>query len=196
MSAWPPDVAGGRSRGLSQHDRAAWAEYARHVARLPGRDAPEPPPALAVATAEPAPARSAASPAMRAMPAPRLPAPLVLNRQPPGLDNATWGRFRTGRMTVSRTLDLHGRSAQHAFHVLEGFLHRAHADRLRCVEVITGRGAGEAGGVIRREFPLWLNLGQLRPLVLAAAHPHPANVGAVRLLLRRPGRGAGFGAVP
>jgi DNA-nicking Smr family endonuclease len=39
--------------------------------------------------------------------------------------------------------------------------------------------------VIRRELPLWLNLPELRPLVLAAAYPHPANPGAVRLLLRR-----------
>jgi DNA-nicking Smr family endonuclease len=51
--------------------------------------------------------------------------------------------------------------------------------------VITGRGSGETGGVIRRELPLWLNLPQLRPLVLAVTHPHAANVGAVRLLLRR-----------
>jgi len=53
------------------------------------------------------------------------------------------------------------------------------------VEVITGRGAGEAGGVLRRELPHWLNLPSLRPLVLAAIHPHPANPGAVRVLLRR-----------
>ena len=53
------------------------------------------------------------------------------------------------------------------------------------VEVITGRGSGEQGGVIRRELPLWLNLPQLRPLVLAVTHPHAANVGSVRLLLRK-----------
>ena len=39
--------------------------------------------------------------------------------------------------------------------------------------------------MIRRELPLWLNLAELRPLVLAAAHPHAANTGSVRLLLRR-----------
>ena len=85
-----------------------------------------------------------------------------------------------------RTLDLHGRTAQRAFHALHGFLHAAHADHVRVVEVITGRGSGETGGVIRRELPLWLNLPALRPLVLAASHPHPANPGSVRLLLRRP----------
>jgi len=40
-------------------------------------------------------------------------------------------------------------------------------------------------GVLRRELPLWLNLPELRPLVLAAAHPHPGNEGAVRVLVRR-----------
>jgi DNA-nicking Smr family endonuclease len=85
-----------------------------------------------------------------------------------------------------RTLDLHGRTAQRAFHALESFLHAAHADQVRVVEVITGRGSGETGGVIRREFPLWLNLPTLRPLVLAASHPHEKNPGSVRLLLRRP----------
>ena len=33
---------------------------------------------------------------------------------------------------------------------------------------------------------LWSNLPTLRPLVLAATHPHPSNLGSVRLLLRRP----------
>ena len=40
--------------------------------------------------------------------------------------------------------------------------------------------------MLRRELPLWLNLPDLRPLVLAASHPHAANNGSVRLLLRRP----------
>jgi DNA-nicking Smr family endonuclease len=39
--------------------------------------------------------------------------------------------------------------------------------------------------VIFREFPHWLNAPELRGKVLAAAHPHRANAGAVRLLLRR-----------
>ena len=115
---------------------------------------------------------------------------LVIGLQPPGVDNATWQRFRTGKMAAGRTLDLHGRTAQHSFHALVSLLRRAHAEQLRCVEVITGRGSGETGGVLRRELPLWLNLAELRPLVLAAAHPHAGfhaagNPGSVRILLRR-----------
>jgi DNA-nicking Smr family endonuclease len=105
---------------------------------------------------------------------------------PGGLDNGSWNRFRTGKLAPMRTLDLHGRTAQRAFHALHAFLLAAHADHVRVVEVITGRGSGEAGGVLRRELPMWLNLPDLRPLVLAASHPHAANNGSVRLLLRRP----------
>jgi DNA-nicking Smr family endonuclease len=105
--------------------------------------------------------------------------------QPPGLDRASWHRFHGGRLVPARTLDLHGKTAQSAFHALERFIHAASADHIRCVEIITGRGSGETGGVIRRELPLWLNLPSMRPLILAAAHPHALNPGSTRLLLRR-----------
>ncbi len=177
-----------RSR-LSEADIAEWANYVRHVHLLPGRarpelSVPEPPvPEPSAAVAPPARGSPAAPPPLPA-PRPRL-GGLVIGMQPPGVDNATWQRFRTGKLTASRTLDLHGRTAQRAYHALVSLLRGAHADGLRCVEVITGRGSGEGGGVLRRELPLWLNLPDLRPLVLAAAHPHAANPGSVRILLRR-----------
>jgi len=130
------------------------------------------------------PERPAASPAPRNAPGPMV-APLAVGDHPGGLDSASWNRFRSGKQPCSRTLDLHGRTAQRAFHALHAFLHAAHADGVRCVEVITGRGTGETGGVLRRELPFWLNLPSLRPIVLAATHPHAANQGAVRVLLRR-----------
>jgi hypothetical protein len=166
------------SRALTEQERTDWAVFARGVAALAGHPAPELPDPVPL---PPRPAPTPASPPRRA-----LAVPLDIGAAPAGLDGSTWNRFRAGRLAPVRTLDLHGRTAQRAFHALRGFLEAAHADRVRCVEVITGRGAGEAGGVIRRELPLWLNLPALRPLVLAATHPHPANPGAVRLLLRRP----------
>ncbi len=176
-----------RPRTLTDHDQAHWADYARHVRPLPGRapivtpPQPLPTPAAIVRPAQP-PSRTlrpAAKPA------------LTTGFQPAGLDNATWNRFREGKLAPARTLDLHGKTAQSAYRALERFLHTAHADHLRCVEIVTGRGKGEDGGVIRRELPLWLNLPTLRPMVLAATHPgashaRPANEGATRLLLRRP----------
>ena len=109
---------------------------------------------------------------------------LEVGTAPAGIDRATWQKFRTGKLPPARTLDLHGHTAQRAHAALHAFLAEAVATGLRCVEIVTGRGRAE-GGVIRRELPLWLNDPALRPLVLAATHPHAANPGAVRLLLRR-----------
>jgi DNA-nicking Smr family endonuclease len=120
-----------------------------------------------------------ATPNIRRQPA------LVTGEQPPGLDRATWTRFRTGKTETARTLDLHGKTADAAYHALKHFLHTAHANQVRCVEIITGRGSGEHGGVIRRELPHWLNQPALRPLILAASHPHALNPGSTRLLLRK-----------
>jgi len=111
--------------------------------------------------------------------------PLSVGTQPGGIDGATWQRFRTGKLLTARKLDLHGMTAQRAFHTLVSFLRSAHAEQARCVEVVTGRGSGETGGVIRREFPHWLNLPEIRPLILGAVHPHALNPGSVRLILRR-----------
>ena len=168
-------------RALTEQDRADWARFAHGIAALPGHDGPD-----AAAETMPTPlAMPMPTPPPPAPPRPPAP-PLGIGEAPAGLDGGTWNRFRSGRIAPTRTLDLHGRTTQRAFHALDGFLHAAHGDRVRCVEIITGRGSGEAGGAIRREFPMWLNLPGLRPLVLAAAHPHAANQGAVRLLLRRP----------
>ncbi len=168
----------GRGRTLTDADRAIWAAYAQQLQPLPGRGVPPPPATPAVLPPRPAPATLAhpVRPSGR---------PLAVGDPSGRVDNATWQRFRSGKMAPARKLDLHGMTAQRAFQALVSFVRTAHAERLRCVEVVTGRGSGETGGVIRREVPLWLNLPDIRPLVLAAAHPHAANPGAVRLLLRR-----------
>jgi DNA-nicking Smr family endonuclease len=173
-----------RARALAEQDRANWAAYARTLKPLPGHtipDLPEIPP-------EP-PATRAVSPLPPPIPTRKPLAPLSIGLQPAGVDNATWARFRLGKLAPSRTLDLHGQTAHRAHHALQDFVRRAHADHQRCIEIITGRGVtyrGEGGtGVLRRELPLWLNMSELRPLILAVTHPHAANDGAVRLLLRR-----------
>jgi DNA-nicking Smr family endonuclease len=170
-----------RRSELTEEERADWAQYARHVRPLAGRH----PPAQSLDLLQPLPRVPAAQrerPSVAVRPAAF---PVAIGFQPAGVDNATWHRFRTGKLPAARTLDLHGRTAHRSFHALVHFLQVAQADRLRCVEIITGRGSGEAGGVLRRELPLWLNLPDLRPLVLAAAHPHAGNPGSVRILLRR-----------
>ena len=173
-----------RAGTLTEGDLSDWANYARQVVPLAGRRKPEPRETAASDTTP------AAAPEQR--PAARLhrrrpvsPPPLRIGDPPPGVDKATWNRFRTGRLPPARRLDLHGHTVHRAYEALSAALHSAHADRLRCIEVVTGRGSGAAGGAIRRELPIWLNLPELRPLVLAAAHPDPDNPGATRVLLRR-----------
>ena len=168
-----------RRRALTEADRAVWASYAQMVVALPGVDVPEPRSAPPI---DPVPAPVLAVPVMKAARAPV--AALVVGTSPGGVDASTWSRFRGGKLRAERTLDLHGRTAQVAHAALDGFLLRAAAEGVRCVEVITGRGQGE-GGVIKREFPHWMNAPHLRALILGAAHPHALNPGSVRLLLRR-----------
>jgi DNA-nicking Smr family endonuclease len=169
-----------RVKPLTDSDKAVWEHFARLITPLPGRHAAAPVPTV------PPPA-AVLPPMPRLAPAARpVAAPLAINDPSAGLDGASWQRFRQGKVKAVRRLDLHGMTTQHAFHALTTFLRNAHADRLRCVEVVTGRGSIDSGtGSIRREFPIWLNLPDIRPLVLAATHPHPANPGSVRLLLRR-----------
>ncbi|WP_428535952.1 Smr/MutS family protein [Rhodopila sp.] len=176
-----------RTRGLTEAEQALWAHYASQIAPLrgAGRRRPTPaasePAAPALVPSKPPPPQVAAQVSKPRM----MASPLTVGTHPGGIDGATWQRFRSGKLAAARTLDLHGMTAQRAFHALVAFLRSAHADHLRCVEVVTGRGSGEAGGVIRREFPHWLNLPEVRPLILGAAHPHVLNPGSVRLILRR-----------
>lgn len=168
-----------RRRGLTDTDRRAWADYVQRVAPLAGVTVP-------IAEMPNEPAARPPSPPPAPPPPPRRPlAPIEIGTSPGGVDRSTWTRFRGGKLVPQRTLDLHGRTVQRAHADLHAFLGAAMAERLRCVEVITGRGSGETGGVLRREVPLWLNGPALRPIILAASHPHPANQGAIRVLLRR-----------
>jgi len=120
-----------RTRGLTEGDEADWARFAGRIAPLKGRPAVAPV-EVATAAAAPVPARRSAS---AATPMAVRPVPLDVGGQPPGVDAATWQKFRRGRAT--RKLDMHGMTAQHAFVALRTFLRTAHADRVRFVEVVT-----------------------------------------------------------
>lgn len=113
---------------------------------------------------------------------------LEINGRQPGLDTTSWNALATGKMKPQKRLDLHGLFAQDAFFKLHHFLHACSTQNIRCVEVITGLGSGQEGGVIRQELPHWLERGDLRPLILAVVHTHKKNKGAVRILLRAKSR--------
>jgi DNA-nicking Smr family endonuclease len=183
------------SRKLTELDAAQWARYAGQVRPLRDRSVQQAPANGDHADAVPLPSRNDIAPISRPSPKQSPPGiPLGIGGAPPGVDAATWRRFERGQLGGTRKLDLHSMTARHAFAVLREFLRAAQADRVRSVEIVTGRGSAEGAGVLRRELPMWLNLPDIRPMILAASHPHisnamharVANVGSVRLLLRRP----------
>jgi len=105
-----------------------------------------------------------------------------------GLDRRSADRLRRGQLKIDSRLDLHGMTRAAAQDALRGFIGAAAARGDRCVLVITGKGAfSEAGGVLRREMPRWLNLPDLRPRVVAftEAQPRHGGSGALYVLLRR-----------
>jgi len=183
-------------RRLKQGEERLWQEYARSVQPLkgradplpaPGPDPVEPVPPAALPASPPPPAQARRKAGGPVLPPPSLVPPVAVGQREHGLDDTSWRALSTGRLRPERRLDLHGQKAQAAFQLLHAFLQRAHAERLRCVEIITGAGSGPEGGILRRELPHWLSRPDLRHLVLAAVHPHRANLGSVRLLLRRRG---------
>lgn len=166
-----------RRQGLSDDDLRLWAAYGRTLSRLmPGRTR------LALPPEEPAPAPPAPAPppVVQKPSLARPPPELGLNATPAGLDKSAWKNFRTGKTRVEARLDLHGHTAAKAHHEVRHFLEQGYGCGFRCVEIITGKGE-----ILARELPHWLNAPGLRPLILALAHPHAANTGSVRILLRR-----------
>jgi DNA-nicking Smr family endonuclease len=171
-----------RAKRPSQADLALWRAFTADIFPLHGpARPPAPPEPPAPATA--APVQVAPTPPKP----PRKPPPpeIRVGEVPGGLDRKRWAALRRGDLRAERTLDLHGRRAAEAHQVFRAFLHRAAAEGIRTVTIVTGKGPQPEGGILQRELPHWLNDPDMRPLVLGAAHPHPTNSGAVNLLLRR-----------
>lgn len=154
----------------------------REVAPL--RERPTPPPA-----AEIRPIAAVASPTLMPIPMP-VPAPVSPSLPPldrfAGIDRATSERLKRGRLAIEARLDLHGMTQDEAHRAVSGFVGGSRAAGLRCVLVITGRGA-VGGGVLRQAVPRWLDEPGLRRHLLAvtSAQPRDGGTGALYLLLRR-----------
>jgi DNA-nicking Smr family endonuclease len=165
-----------KAKGLSKADLQLWAAYSQTLKLLPGKTRlPVEPEPVAATVAEPQPDILVAK--IKTRPQAKQ---VEVGAPPPGLDKSSWRKFRTGESRAARVLDLHGMTAAAAHRATLQFILNAHAGQLRVVEIITGKGE-----ILLRELPHWLNAPQLRPLILALAHPHAANTGSLRILLRR-----------
>jgi DNA-nicking Smr family endonuclease len=165
-----------RAKTLSKADQQLWAAFTQNILLLPGKtkfplDPPEAPAPEQVST----PAASAAKPKQK------LAQPYIHPTTPPtGIDKSTWRNLATGKRRPERKLDLHGLTATRAHHATIAFIQQAHTEQTRCIEIVTGKGE-----ILARELPHWLNAPTIRPLILAIAYAPTANMGAIRILLRR-----------
>src|ERR1700742_3575691 len=179
-----------RKRMLSEEERALWETVAKQT--KPRRKKPRVPKApleaetLSAAKA----ATTGPSPSAKIVRAPKPAAP----PSPPPL--APLGRrersqLSRGRKQIDARLDLHGMTQLRAHRVLQDFLHRAHADGLSFVLVITGKGktgVESERGVLRRAVPQWLALPEVRTVVVGFEEGHIGHggEGAIYVRIRKP----------
>lgn len=169
---------------LTDEDRVLWNLVARSATPLKGRKQ--------VVAPEPAAITMAEVLAGTMPPPPRqTPVPAVAKRNPLGqsaLDRPTHDKIAAGRLPIEGRVDLHGLTQDQAYGLLLSFLGRAHANGIRYVLVITGKGSSSGGdGVLRRAVPGWLATAPFRPLVSSHDHAarHHGGAGALYVRLRR-----------
>jgi DNA-nicking Smr family endonuclease len=166
-------------RPLRPDEVKVWATVARTVRPAPGRAVPELP-------AEPA-AVKPPSPAL-AIPAT---AGAKLVRKPPAappeaIEPGRKRRIARARDPIEARLDLHGMDQDRARAALHGFLRRTHADGLRAVLVITGKGL-TGDGILRRRTPDWLADPEVRGLIagVSQAERRHGGEGALYVALKK-----------
>lgn len=111
------------------------------------------------------------------------------------MDAKAYGRMTRGKLVPEARIDLHGLTLAEAHPDLTRFIVGAHAQGMRLVLVITGKGKAKPDfgpipsriGALRHQVPQWLRLPPLGPLVLqvAEAHVRHGGGGAYYVYLRR-----------
>jgi len=118
-----------------------------------------------------------------------------LAAQPLRMDRKTFDRMARGKLSPEARIDLHGMTIAEAHGELIRFVLNAHADGLRLILVITGKGKRrddhgpipQRMGALRHQVPHWLALPPLGPAVqqVATASLKHGGEGAYYVYLRR-----------
>ncbi len=119
----------------------------------------------------------------------------TLATAPVQMDSKAYGRMTRGKLVPEARIDLHGLTLAEAHPDLIRFILNAHAQGLRLVLVITGKGKAKPDhgpipsriGALRHQVPQWLRLPPLGSVVLqvAEAHLRHGGSGAYYVYLRR-----------
>ena len=171
---------------LSEEDRIIWSRVARTARPLKGKEAAVLSEA-ASSVLEALELLPTADPADRGGLAAAAPARNERPHHHP-FDAPTRNKLSKGRLQIDGRVDLHGMTQGEAHMLLLSFLHRAWAQGLRYVLVITGKGSSlGSDGVLRRAVPGWLATPSFRMMVSSydsAARQH-GGAGALYVRLRR-----------
>ena len=111
------------------------------------------------------------------------------------MDAKAYGRMTRGKLAPEARIDLHGLTLAEAHPDLIRFILNAHAQGLRLVLVITGKGKAKPDhgpipsriGALRHQVPHWLRLPPIGGFVLQVAESHAKHggSGAYYVYLRR-----------
>jgi DNA-nicking Smr family endonuclease len=172
----------GRGQDLEPGDVEVWRIVARTVKPYHAPPTPEKKPTPKKKTASSSIKQAESPPLRRSSRLPIAPVPISA-----GFDAATERHLKRGRLPVEGRLDLHGCTQAEAFRALYHFIETAYGQGKRNLLVITGKGIKPGSGVLRRLFPLWLEEGALRSMVLAfsKAQPKDGGEGAFYVRLRK-----------
>jgi DNA-nicking Smr family endonuclease len=167
---------------LTDEDRVLWSLVAKSATPLKGRKATEEEMLRPAAEEKIPPAVAKATPVAAPAAAPKR--QHVMHT----LDRPTLDRLAGGKLAIEGRVDLHGMTQSEAHALLLSFLQRAHANGVRYVLVITGKGFSSGGdGILKRQVPAWLSTPPFRMLVSShdlAARRHGGE-GALYVRLRK-----------
>ena len=166
---------------LTDEDRVLWNLVAKSAKPLKGRNPLKDEPSK--------PAAKEKIPALAAKPAASpTAAPPKRQHVTHVLDRPTLDKLSKGKLPIEGRVDLHGMTQSEAHALLLSFLQRAHANGVRYVLVITGKGFSSGGdGILKRQVPAWLSTPPFRMLVSShdlAARRHGGE-GALYVRLRK-----------
>ncbi|MBR1544838.1 MAG: Smr/MutS family protein [Alphaproteobacteria bacterium] len=104
------------------------------------------------------------------------------------VDKATIKNIKRGKFLIDARLDLHGKTLEVAFKTFVAFVNKNYELENRNLLIVTGKGNPEKNtGVIRKNFPSWLNNENVKDKILYVNY---ANIldggdGAFYILLRK-----------